>query len=129
MGKLYLAKTKKIEKLSRREQEELVFDLVNALVQAQTVSEAALFLQDLLTKSEMKMLAKRLRVAKLLLGGMTYKQIEENLHVGHSTVAKIAAWLAERLSARECWTPPFDFHHSFAGGQSSVRRPSNPSKR
>ncbi len=96
MGKLYLAKTKKIEKLSRREQEELVFDLVNALVQAQTVSEAALFLQDLLTKSEMKMLAKRLRVAKLLLGGMTYKQIEENLHVGHSTVAKIAAWLAER---------------------------------
>ena len=28
MGKLYLAKTKKIEKLSRREQEELVFDLV-----------------------------------------------------------------------------------------------------
>lgn len=96
MKRLYLQKTKRIEKLSKREQEELVFDLVNALVQAQTVSESALFLQDLLTKSEMKMLAKRLRIAKLLLGGMTYKQIEENLHVGHSTVAKIGAWLAER---------------------------------
>jgi len=96
MGKLYLEKTKRIEKLSKKEQESLVLDLVNAMVQAQSVNDAALLLQDLLTKSEMKMLAKRLRIAKLLLSGMTYKQIEENLHVGHSTVAKIAAWLAER---------------------------------
>ena len=96
MSKLYLGKTKRIEKLSREEQGSLVFDLVNAMVQAQSVNEAALLLQDLLTRSEMKMLAKRLRIAKLLLSGMTYKQIEENLHVGHSTVAKIAAWLAER---------------------------------
>lgn len=96
MKRLYLQKTKRIEKLSKAEQEELVFDLVHAMVQAQTVSEASLFLQDVLTKSEMKMLAKRLRIAKLLLAGMTYKQIEESLHVGHSTVAKIAAWLAER---------------------------------
>lgn len=96
MAKLYLERIKRIEKLSKKEQESLVLDLVNAMVQAQSVSEAALLLQDLLTKSEMKMLAKRLRIAKLLLSGMTYKQIEENLHVGHSTVAKIAAWLAER---------------------------------
>jgi uncharacterized protein YerC len=96
MGNLYLKKTKRIEKLSKKEQESLVFDLVHALVQTQSVSDAALFIQDLLTKSEMRMLGKRLRIAKLLLSGMTYKQIEENLHVGHTTVAKIAAWLAER---------------------------------
>lgn len=96
MKRLYLQKNKRIEKLSKREQEELVFDLVNALVQAQTMNEAALFLQDLLTKSEMKILAKRLRIAKLLLAEMTYQQIETDLHVSHGTVAKIAAWLAER---------------------------------
>lgn len=96
MGKLYLEKAKRIDKLSKEEQQSLVFDLVHALVQAQSVSDAALLLQDLLTKSEMKMLAKRLRIAKLLLAGMTYEQIEEDLYVGHSTVAKIAAWLAER---------------------------------
>lgn len=71
-------------------------DLVNAIVAAKSVSEAALFLQDLLTKSEMKILSKRLRVAKLLINGMNYREIEKNLHVGHGTVAKIAAWLAER---------------------------------
>lgn len=96
MKTLYTQKTRRIEKLSRKEQEELVMDLVNALVQAQTLNEAALFLQDLLTKSEMKILAKRLRIAKLLLAGMTYEQIETDLHVSHGTVAKIAAWLAER---------------------------------
>jgi len=96
MKRLYLQKSKRIEKLSRKEQEELVMDLVNALVQAQTLSDVALFLQDLLTKSEMKILAKRLRIAKLLLAGMTYQQVETGLHVSHGTVAKIAAWLAER---------------------------------
>ncbi|MEK7534267.1 MAG: hypothetical protein AAB600_02910, partial [Patescibacteria group bacterium] len=34
--------------------------------------------------------------AKLLLSGMTYEEIEKNLHTSHTTVAKIAAWLAER---------------------------------
>lgn len=96
MNKFKSDKVKRIEKLSRTEQEDLVFDLVNALVQTQSLNEAALFLQDLLTKSEMKMLSKRLRIAKLLLTGLTYEQIETQLHVSHATVAKIAAWLAER---------------------------------
>lgn len=96
MKKMYLQKTKRIEKLSKNERESLVFDLVHAFVQTKSVSDAALFLQDLLTKSEMRILGKRLRIAKLLLSGMTYEQIEDALHVSHATVAKIAAWLAER---------------------------------
>lgn len=96
MSRTIITKTKRIEKLSKSEQESLVFDLVHAFVQAQASSEVALLLQDLLTQSEMKILSKRLRIAKLLLAGMTYEQIEEELHVSHSTVAKIAAWLAER---------------------------------
>lgn len=96
MKKLYLQKTKRLEKLSRREQEGLILDLINAIVGARSVGDAALFLQDLLTKSEMKILSKRLRIAKLLIQGMDYREIESSLHVGHSTIAKIAAWLSER---------------------------------
>lgn len=96
MGKMYIQRPKRIDKLSKEEQESLVFDLVHAFVQAQNVGEAVLFLQDLLTKAEMKILGKRLRIAKLLLMGMTYEEINKNLHVSHATVAKIAAWLAER---------------------------------
>lgn len=87
---------RKVDKLSKEEQEELIFDLVYALVESKTVNDVALFLQDLLTKNEMKILGKRLGIAKLLLSGMTYEQIEKQLHVGHTTIAKIAAWLSER---------------------------------
>lgn len=96
MKRMYLQRTRRVEKLTKGEQESLVFDLINSLVQTQTVGEVALFIQDLLTKSEMKMLGKRLRIAKLLLSGMTYEEIEKNLHASHTTVAKIAAWLSER---------------------------------
>jgi uncharacterized protein YerC len=87
---------KRIKKLPKKDQEQLVYDLVNAVVQSGSVSEAALFLQDLLTKKEMEILSKRLKIAKLLLIGRTYEEIEKEIYTSHSTIAKIAAWLSER---------------------------------
>ena len=96
MKRLYLQKTRRIEKLSREDQESLIFDLIHAFTQTHSVGEAAIFLQDLLTKAEMKILGKRLRIAKLLLENMTYDEIAKSLYTSHATVAKIGAWLAER---------------------------------
>ncbi len=93
---MYSQKTKRVEKLSKEDQESLVFDLIHAFTQTHSVGEAAIFLQDLLTKAEMKILGKRLRIAKLLLENMTYDEIAKSLHTSHATVAKIGAWLAER---------------------------------
>ncbi len=96
MGKTYLEKTKRLQKITKEEQEDLIFDLIYALTKSQRLDEAALFLQDLLTKKEAEILSKRLRIAKLLIDGMTYNQITEQLYVSHGTVAKIAVWLAEK---------------------------------
>ncbi len=96
MGKFQFDSKKRIEKFSASEKEDLVLDLVHAVVMVQSVKDVALFLQDLLTKSELRMLSKRLRIAKLLLQGLTYEQIEDKLHTSHTTVAKIAAWLSEK---------------------------------
>jgi len=82
--------------MNRKEQKELLFDLVSAFIYTNKLEDVTLFLQDLLTKREMQILSRRLRIAKLLLEGDTYDEIEELLHVSHSTVAKIAGWLAER---------------------------------
>lgn len=87
---------KRIKKLSKKDQEQLVYDLINAVVQSKSISEAALFLQDLLTKREMEILSKRLKIARLLLAGKTYEEIATEIYASHSTVAKIAAWLSER---------------------------------
>ncbi len=80
--------------LVKSENEALVSDLIYAIVQAKNFNDSVLFLQDLLTKSEMQMLSKRLRIAKLLLKGKTYREIEDAIKVSHGTVAKIAEWLA-----------------------------------
>ena len=91
-----MARVRKIERLSKKDQESLLFDLVHALVQTKNVSDAVLLLQDLLTKSEITTLSKRLGIAKLLIKGASYEEIEKNLKVSHSTIAKIAAWLTDR---------------------------------
>ncbi len=82
--------------LAKTDNEDLVFDLVYSIVQAKNINDSILFLQDLLTKSEMQMLSKRLRIAKLLLKGKTYREVETEIRVSHGTVAKIAEWLAEK---------------------------------
>ncbi|MDP3941063.1 MAG: YerC/YecD family TrpR-related protein [bacterium] len=83
-------------KLSVAEQESIVTDLVSAIIQAKNIEQASLFIQDLLTRQELENLAKRLRIAKLLLQGKTYEEIEQLAHTSHGTIAKIAIWLAER---------------------------------
>lgn len=95
MGKFNYFSTinKKIEKLSPEEQFDLLFDLINAFALMKSSSESALLLQDLLTESELKNLAKRLGIAKLILSGMTQREISSELHCSFATVAKITMWL------------------------------------
>ncbi len=91
-----LEKPKRLENLSKSEQEDLFIDLLNALVYTKSINDAALFLQDPLMKKEAQNLSKRLRIAKLLISGMTYEEITKDLHVSFDTIAKIAIWLEER---------------------------------
>lgn len=48
------------------------------------------FLKDLLTHTEMKMLAKRIQVAKMLLEGYDYRAIRNYVKVTDVTIAKIS---------------------------------------
>lgn len=95
MGKFnyFLYKEKKFEKFSLEEQQDLVFDLVNAFALANDPLNSALLLQDLLTEVEVKNLAKRLRIAKLILNGKTQEDIVRELHCSFATTAKVRMWL------------------------------------
>ena len=90
----YFLSPKRIEKFSRKEQLDLLFDLVNAFSSAKTPLENALLMQDLLTASEIKHLAKRLRIAKMLISGQTQRDIAINLHCSLATVTKVCLWLS-----------------------------------
>lgn len=89
-----MAKFARISKLSSREKQELLIGFCKALASLKTSEEAAQFLKDLLSKQEAEMLAKRIEIARLLIKGFTYEEIEKHLKVSHGTVARVSEWLA-----------------------------------
>lgn len=86
-------RSKRLEKLSPKEQESLIFDLINAFALMKNPADSALLLQDLLTEAEIRNLSKRLRIAKLILLGKTQEQIVKELHCSFATITKINSWL------------------------------------
>jgi TrpR-related protein YerC/YecD len=55
--------------------------------------EAKSFFKDLLTLSEITMIARRIQIAKLLLSGKTHDEIRKKLKVGFSTIVQVDKWL------------------------------------
>lgn len=92
----YEPRMKRLEKLSKEQQLDITFDLINAITFVRSSEETALFLQDLLTSREVRDLGQRLRIAKLLLVGKTQREIIEIQHCSGSTVAKVNLWLSQR---------------------------------
>lgn len=93
MAKFQTNTVKRLEKLSPSDQEDLVFDLVNAFSIMKSPIDSAVLLQDLLTENEIRNLSKRLRIAKLILSGKTQDEITRDLHCSFGTVVKISTWL------------------------------------
>lgn len=88
-----VVKLNKVERISREEKIGLLYDLINAFKIVRKPVETALFLQDLLTANEIKNLALRLRIAKLLLKGETQRDVASKAKVSLATVNKVNIWL------------------------------------
>lgn len=72
---------------------DLVFDLINAFSSIKSKEESVLFLQDILTASEIKNLSVRLRIAKMLINGTPHRGISRILKASTATVTKVNIWL------------------------------------
>jgi len=57
--------------------------------------EARYFVERLFTESEIVMFMRRLEVAEMLVGGLTYEQIRRKLKVGTSTITAVDGWLTD----------------------------------
>ena len=88
-----MAKFSRIPKLTKKERQNLLIALCEALTSIKKKKEAAQFLTDLLSPQELEMLAKRLEIAKLLISGDTYDAIRGKLKVSHNTIARVNASL------------------------------------
>ena len=79
--------------LSPNLRREMLARFARAIVDLQNEEEAVAFLQDLLSKQESEMLAKRLAIADQLLAGARYFDIERELKVSAPTIARVNVWL------------------------------------
>lgn len=59
------------------------------------------FLRDLLTESERIMLGRRILIARKLIAGEEFEDINEHLHVGRDTVWKVQRWLEDQFPGYE----------------------------
>jgi len=90
-----MAKFTRKQQLDKKEETQLIMDFCKTIASLSKLDDAALFVRDLLSKQELRMLAKRLKIAKLLIEGKTYEKISKELKVSMGTVARINVWLAQ----------------------------------
>lgn len=64
-------------------------DLMNALLTLQTVDEAYDFFEDLCTVREIKSMAQRFEVAKMLSQGCVYSEIVESTGASTATISRV----------------------------------------
>ncbi len=69
---------------------ELLGDLFMVISMLNSVDEVGIFLRDLLTLQEMTMLARRFRIAVMLMQGQSYELIEKRMNVGSSTIGRVS---------------------------------------
>lgn len=74
-----------LDKLNKKE----IRQLFQAVLQLQTIEECYQLFEDLCTVGEIKSMAQRLEVARMLQNGFTYSQIEQQTGASTATISRV----------------------------------------
>ncbi|MBI2607513.1 MAG: helix-turn-helix domain-containing protein [Candidatus Doudnabacteria bacterium] len=80
------------KKLSEDKMGLLIDQLWRGFASLKDKDEVHEFLHDLLSRTEIQMLAKRLEVVRLLNEGWKYEEIKNRLNISEATISKINNW-------------------------------------
>lgn len=75
--------------VNERLKDELTDRLFEAILKLETIEECYAFFEDLCTVGEIKAMALRLEVAKMLAAGATYQAIEARTGMSSATISRI----------------------------------------
>lgn len=89
--KKYIARYNE-KKVAYPVQDRLMNIFCETLARLKTKKAIRNFLKDLLNRQEHMTLLRRLLIAELLLDDKTHQEIQEKLHCGTSTIAKVERW-------------------------------------
>ncbi|MBU3943039.1 hypothetical protein KKA24_03585, partial [Patescibacteria group bacterium] len=86
---------KRYSQISKEEEINLLQEFCDAISVLDSSEEIMNFITDLLSKQETVMIAKRIKIAKMLIEGKEYQEIQNRLKTSPSTISKINQWLLE----------------------------------
>lgn len=86
---------KKYYYISNKEKENLLEEFCEAISVLNNTEEIMNFITDLLSEQETIMIAKRIKIAKMIIQNKNYREIQNSLKVGANTISRINEWLAE----------------------------------
>lgn len=81
------------KKLTKEEVAGFFYMLCLAIAETKKPQDAARFMRDLLSLQEAEMIAKRLKIAQMLLNDKTYDEIRQEVKASYGTIARIQEWL------------------------------------
>lgn len=79
--------------ISARERKKILDQFFIAISLLKDSKEIKNFFEDLLTESEIIMLARRIEIARMLLKGIGYQKIRSSLKVGFDNINAVNCWL------------------------------------
>jgi uncharacterized protein YerC len=80
-------------KMTKEDIEKLFYKLCLVITKTNKIEDSAKLLKDLLSIGEAEMIAKRIKIAELLLDEITYAKISKSLKVSYSTINRVSEWL------------------------------------
>jgi TrpR-related protein YerC/YecD len=83
----------KYQSLTELEKKKFLGELYDMIALLKNREEVKQFFKDLLTLSEVVMISRRLQIAKMLLEGFTYREVQKKLKVGVPTIVSVERWL------------------------------------
>lgn len=79
----------RILKMNSKIKDEATDQLFEAILTLKNVEECYAFFEDICTVNELKALAQRLEVAKMLQEELTYQQIQQLTHASTATISRV----------------------------------------
>lgn len=79
----------RIQKMNSKIKDEAMDNLFKAILTLKDINECYAFFEDICTVNELKALAQRLEVAKMLKEKMTYQEIQQLTHASTATISRV----------------------------------------
>jgi TrpR-related protein YerC/YecD len=68
-------------------------ELYSVILKLESLPECKKFFRDLLTEKEIDDITERWKIAKMLIRGVPYSQIESELGISSTTIARVHKWV------------------------------------